>query len=450
MGKAVWINSAAINVGGLVTLVCLGLVVAEDMREGRVGRVLIVAGVGVSFWLGAQRCMDEGWAVRSWFIAGEIGGAWRARTVGLAVFYVALFQCLGLAGYRFGRVPEIMVTAICRRDTERRLLDDGTVACLLIGVMGSVLYVRYGCSMGGLVQGLAGARQASRSATDLGLAMNLVWLGYYGVALGMVRLVISPLTVWQRVVLPAAVLAGIVFVVADGTRHRLMYAFAPVCLVLLHRAVRVRGRDVGRLVVAGVVLFAVYQCQGLARDRGWRDLSERRWGEFLKVRGTDQFQSLNYALELVPRRHGYFRTPATPFFLTHWVPRRVWAGKWRQPELEYLSSEWTAGAGLDEFNVTPSIIGQYHMNWGVFGVAWIGLFMGWALRWLDELLKSIPLRGANHACVMAGMLGAFLAASFRHFSPQYIMLPVLGLGVFVACTVRPWGAAKSEARDPQS
>ncbi len=434
IARTEWLNSVVIIACSLMTLILLIAMARSCLHTARIGLLLFTAGVLASFWLGAWQCMSECYIPRSDFILGELGGSWKPGTIAMAVFYIALFQCLGLVGYCLGPVHNGLSRLIRREDHRTPPFNNTFIVFLLISLMFFTLYIRHGGSISGLLSGLARSRIALYEARDVGLLMNFVWLGYYGLALGIVSLILTPGQRFSRLMLLPIVMAGMLIVFADGTRHRMLYAFGSACLVLLHKGIRKNPRCLKLLMATSLILIGVYQCQSLSRNIGWLNLLSHQWKDFVHVQGTDQFQSLSYALELVPGRHEYFHTPATLFFVTHWIPRRFWPAKPSQPELEYLSTQWTGGANLQDMNVTPSIIGQYHMNWGVFGVAWIGFFMGWMFRCVDAILISLPFAGHNHSWVLMGMFVAFLIASFRHFSPMYFMFLLFGLIIFIVCT----------------
>lgn len=439
-------NGPAIRLSTVATLIALAAVCPDALRTGRIGPVVLLAGVLLSFWLGAWRCMSRAYAPASATLWSEFGGLWPARTVARAILYVSLFQFVSLAACF--AAPPLRRPAVLLRRLDRPVGHDLRVPLvfLAIAAMFAVLLIRSGGSPSGLLDILAGSRTASASARRIGPLMHVVWLGYCGVAIGLSDLLLTRRPLRIRLILACIVAAGAIVVLADGTRHRLLYVFGPPCLILLHLSVA-RGRRY-RWILPAAVLFCVaaYQGQSLCRDTGWRTLASHDRRDLLHLSGTDQFQPLLYALELMGARGRHLHTPAWPFFLTHWVPRRLWPAKPHQPALELFSRTRTGAAELAVRNATPSLLGQYHINWGVFGVAWIALCMGLAAGLLDRLARDGPLTDAPFAWTLLGMLWAFLAASFRALSPQYLLMPLLAAG---AAEIHHHAATKFAPKNPK-
>ena len=71
------------------------------------------------------------------------------------------------------------------------------------------------------------------------------------------------------------------------------------------------------------------------------------------------------------------------------------------------------------FNVTPSAIGQFHMNWGFIGVLYIGIILGYLTVLADRILLAIDVNRQRAMAVTIGMFYAFIISSFRFYSPVY-------------------------------
>jgi ABC-type multidrug transport system fused ATPase/permease subunit len=170
-------------------------------------------------------------------------------------------------------------------------------------------------------------------------------------------------------------------------------------------------------MVGALVLLIVVQVQILVRQEGWSQITSLRPAQLLKGDATGQFEALMVAEELVPARHDYFREFAEPYFLIHWIPRRFWPNKPVMKSWTYYNNQYTQGDS--RFNVTPSIIGQFYLNFGIFGVLYAGAFVGFLMVTADRLLLRIdPLRQRALA-VAIGSFVAFILVSFRFYSPIY-------------------------------
>ena len=79
------------------------------------------------------------------------------------------------------------------------------------------------------------------------------------------------------------------------------------------------------------------------------------------------------------------------------------------------------------FNVTPSIIGQFHLNWGLPGVMFIGAWLGLLTFLADRLLLQLDSDRQRAMFVVVGMFYAFIISSFRFYSPIYFSYFCFGL-----------------------
>jgi hypothetical protein len=180
------------------------------------------------------------------------------------------------------------------------------------------------------------------------------------------------------------------------------------------------------IAAGGMLMLMLFQAQIAVRRVGWNHFFEMKSDTFLALKPTLQFDSLLFAIYLVPRHHPYFMEPMTPYFFTHWIPRSLWPNKPISKAFEYYNATWTRGAKLKVFNVTPSIMGEYHLSWGVFGVPMIGFWIGFLLYLSDEYMLRTNVTTPCLAAVSIGMVYAFLLASLRDYAPVYFVHVALG------------------------
>ena len=151
------------------------------------------------------------------------------------------------------------------------------------------------------------------------------------------------------------------------------------------------------------------------------------------VEGHDQFGAELIAIKVTEDVGHFFMEPMTPFFLTHFIPHQFWAGKPYPASWQYFNDEWTQGGN---FNVTPSITGQYYMNWGYVGVVWIGLFIGALARFCEDWFRRLRVQQQLLSATVAGLLLSFVFFSFRIYHPLYFAYPLFGYLVYVVITRR--------------
>jgi uncharacterized membrane protein YgaE (UPF0421/DUF939 family) len=73
------------------------------------------------------------------------------------------------------------------------------------------------------------------------------------------------------------------------------------------------------------------------------------------------------------------------------------------------------------------VIGQFHMNWGLPGVIFAGIWMGFLARVADLAFSSIQAGAQPAVAVAIGMVYAFVCCSFRIYSPMYFSYLVFGI-----------------------
>ena len=88
------------------------------------------------------------------------------------------------------------------------------------------------------------------------------------------------------------------------------------------------------------------------------------------------------------------------------------------------------------FNVTPSVIGQFHLNWGLPGVIFIGGWLGFLACLADRVLLRLDADRQRAMFVVVGMFYAFIISSFRFYSPIYFSYFLFGVLAMLLLTRR--------------
>jgi oligosaccharide repeat unit polymerase len=255
-----------------------------------------------------------------------------------------------------------------------------------------------------------------------GLAVNFYWIGLFGSTLLLVDgLVFSRgLGRWKA-------LLGLLFSAPlwmTGARHLAMYLILPLLLAwVLTRPARGGLRRTLILAVALAVLVVSLQLVLAVRSRGWDHVREIEATELLHMKPTLQFSSLLFAVYLVPEHHEHFREPMTPYFLYHWIPRRYWPEKPVSRSWTFYNDTWVENR---KTNVTPSVAGQYYINWSWPGVVFIGVWLGWLTANCDRISLQLHPSSQKLALVSVGLFYAFIFCSFRYYSPYYLQYWIFG------------------------
>jgi oligosaccharide repeat unit polymerase len=430
-------HAGASLVAGILTAFSLGLVVlslVDARRTGAPGKPILIAATLVYFWLGA---LDSGTKPFP-YLNGEnsyVGPfQWEPERVSFALLYVAVFQAMTLVGYSIRpRIRSLTSWATSRVDGHSgtsHLFMLALAVCAVIPVL-----LTYGFDLGAATESLLAPRASRGPApNEIGLLHFLSFFGMFGVAYLLARSVVAAPPGRRILNFVAATLFVLPFVLT-GTRHLLLFVIMPaVVIAAAQPQIRLNVRVTKAALLAGALLILV-TAQSAARDRGWTLNTFARPTVANQFDVTGQFQAVLVATWLVPREHDYFFEPIEPYFAIHLIPRRIWPDKPIPDSWSFYNQSYTVGRG---FNVTPSAIGQFHLNYGVAGVVLIGIWLGLMTNTIDRLLLSLNSRTQLAMATLLGMLYAFVTSSFRYYHPLYLAYPVFGLiGMYLVTRSKP-------------
>ena len=422
-----------------ITQVCAALsvlllisVTREAVRARVLGKCCLVAGVFVFYWMDAVAltlqptafAIPDGFPINATLFNQDL--------VRRALIYVSLFQMLALIGYsirpRFDKPLAFLASRIDSLSFDRSILGLLLVLCAVLP-----LATYYNFDFDKIVAALV----ASRSPTEFdgpepGLAQHLAMFGIYGASLFFVYALKT--TTWRRLGwLFLGAIAALPFVSA-GTRHIWLYISLPSVLIIL-RGFKGRsdGYGVIGLAAAVVVVLLVAQFQFAYRSVGWSEVGKTPVADLSQLNSNGHFTALLFAEHLVPNEHPYFAEPSEFYFLIHWIPRQLWPEKPVMESWAFYNDSYVQGAA---FNVTPSVIGQFHMSWGLPGVIFIGAWLGFLAMLADRLLMLLDSNRQRAMFVVVGMFYAFIISSFRFYSPIYFSYLLFGLVAMFLLTRR--------------
>jgi oligosaccharide repeat unit polymerase len=417
---------------GVMSLALLIVVAKEALRTRAIGKAFLIGGTFLFYWAEALALsfQPEPFTIPAGFPISE--AQFEPELITLAFVYVSVFQLLLLVGYSIRpRLERVVRSLTSRLDS---LSFDRWILVLLLATCSVLpLFVYYDFDVARIINALL----ASRSSVDFeapepGLAQNLALFGIYGAALFFVYALKT--NTWRRFWwLFLGVIVALPFV-TGGTRHIWLYISLPSVLVVLRgfKGQLDSRRYVG-FAAAGLVVLAVAQMQFAYRSVGWSEVGNAPAEELSQLNNNGQLTALLYAEHLVPREHAYFMEPAEPYFLIHWIPRQLWPSKPVMESWAFYNESYVQGAG---FNVTPSVIGQFHLNWGLSGVIFIGAWLGLLTCIADRILLRLDSDRQRAMFVAVGMFYAFIISSFRIYSPIYFSYLLFGLVAMLLLTHR--------------
>lgn len=428
----VWATGLGASVGLVLFLSDL---IIMWRRGGIVGRLVLNFGVVYWFWIGAWdlALADPPFPWLDPVYPGFPFGI-PESIVATALIGVNLFALGAMLGWRYLPQPRRLIAWLADR------LDPQPAQWLDLMALGLVLLawvpflIAYRGDLVAVLHDLLLMRSGGTigASQDAGLAHHLILIGVFGAALSLARIALrSPGLLWPRY-LAVALMAPILFF-GQGSRFNFGYLLMPAVVILMapghHQLSWVSRRATLILFVAIGAFLILYQ--GAIRNTGFQasQVSEFSVGETMEsgFYGHDHFSAMLVAINMVETKGGFYYEPMAPFFITHFIPRRIWPGKPFPVSWTDYNFEWTQGAG---FNVTPSITGQYYLNWGYAGVIYIGFFMGWLARLCEGWFARLDLRYQLMSASVAGLLLGFVFLSFRFFYPLYFSFPLFGFLVY--------------------
>jgi hypothetical protein len=408
---------------GVLSMVLLVIVAKEALNTRVIGKCCLVGGTFLFYWADAMALslLEDPFSVPDGFPIPAT--QFDVELISRALFYITVFQLLLFVGYsirpRLKRPAAFFKSRVDSLSFDRWILAGLLVACAL-----APLLVYYNFDFDKIMEALLASRSsADFEAPEPGLAQHMALFGIYGAALFFVYALRA--NTWRRFWwLFLAIIVALPFIMG-GTRHIWFYISLPSILIVLRgfKGQLTTYRFVGLITVV-LVVFVVAQLQFAYRSVGWREIGKAPTEELSQLNTTGQLTALLFAEYLVPSQHTYFMEPAEPFFLIHWIPRQLWPNKPIMESWAYYNESYVQGAA---FNVTPSVIGQFHLNWGLPGVVFIGAWLGFLTFVADRWLLLLDPARQRAMFVAAGMLYAFIISSFRFYSPVYFSYFLFGL-----------------------
>lgn len=427
------------------TLVSVYFVIRDGLLvwrgAGILGRATLNFGVFFWFWLEAFTQIHLPEPFRSAPLYPYFFRQIPTEVVATGVLCVNFFAVAMLWGWKRLPVPKKWISRnVFRLDPPSRAGVDVVVlamACLYW----APTFVVFGNDFGGALSGLLEMRagRAVSAEYGAGLFLHLRWVGMFGGAIAVARIVLSQ----PGLKLLQYLAAGVVVVGAflSSSRYTLGFIMLPAMLMLLSGTESSQMKIVQKRMTFVTVLGLfglVFLVQGVVRTTGVTTyISEEKGGvqEMLQkgasegLFGHEHFSAMTYAIGIVPEYHDYFLEPMIPYLFTHFIPRQFWPGGNKPYSKAWLHYNATVTQG-HTFNVTPSVTGQYYMNWSFPGVFFVGLLFGWFGRIGEVWLGQLDVRSQIFSATVGGMWIAFIFLAFRHFSPLYFQYPVIAYVVY--------------------
>jgi oligosaccharide repeat unit polymerase len=222
----------------------------------------------------------------------------------------------------------------------------------------------------------------------------------------------------------AAVLAGGIIAILSGTRFKVLYFLMP-ALICAMIGVRDPGLRQRSLVYLGILVAAILFVTAFQFQNRYGSGSVET-SKFSGVVGAAHYTPLVFSIALM-RDTSPFYQPMSILFITDFVPRSIWPGK---PNHEYF--DFFNQLAIFGGNVTPSVLGQYYMNWGLAGGVISGLIFGIWARVIDLLYCRFRISENYLFLILSAFVCAFIFLSFRHYAANYFTYVLVATIFFFA------------------
>jgi oligosaccharide repeat unit polymerase len=434
----------------LCNLALLAVVAIWTLRNGLPGKVLLVGGVVWLYWLEVLYMAND--TPLFWFPmdAGPASFVTTPALVSRAYLYLVLFQLMLMLGYSIApSLPALARFLESRPDSQTTSSWALRIALALAAPF--PLLLASGWNPAAALQTLLASRSSggidySDSLESLGPLVYLYIVGTYGAAVVLTSGIVAR-GARRLVALGVGGLATLIMMVLFGSRSILIFQLVP-CCILLQRLFHGKLTAARQILIVGVAVLLLLgaQVQFIFRGVGFSDLSRLDAGRLLNANTAGQFSALLLALHLVPDSYDYFYEIVEPYFVAQFVPRLIWPDKPRLHSWEVFQGEFTQGT--PGYNVTPSVVGQFHMNWGFLGVLWIGLWFGLLAGTTDRILARLTVGSHAVAITAIGIFYGFLVTALRFYSPTFFLyVPISWIAVLLL--TRPAREAETADADTQ-
>jgi hypothetical protein len=241
---------------------------------------------------------------------------------------------------------------------------------------------------------------------------------------------------WPRRVACAAIAVWpLLRAYGTGTRSALLAAVLPVLVIIYFKArPAVQRRLVVGALLAAPVVYTFMAAMVISRGSGELSWDAARKADYV---GNEMFRELLFISDRVPGSAEYQLGYSYYVQLVNPVPRFLWPDK---PTLDTgllmarLYGAYDRRTGEAFLTVSPGILGEMYLNFGVLGIAALSFFGGWLVRGWDLL----PERYGGSLVVMiyyvAGLAVLFNTGRSVNMATAYALI---AFGVLAALLGKP-------------
>jgi hypothetical protein len=344
-------------------------------------------------------------------------------TAYLSLFTITLLVAYWLFNVRFG----MAVAAQLRNRSSQSYLPDNYLFwfVVVLAVVGLLPFITSGASPTAIVGGILGSRSGGKawhSSLENVNPLYVLGRGCFATA-GQLALFYTFRTqsfqkraIWAFIFL----LSFIITYFDSGTRSWTLLIIGPPVLLLLRNSLL--KRKFNRWLIAGplLVFCMLWLVSFQAKFRGSGvNADVLASASDVQLDDNDFFSETAVAISLVPDRMDYLRESTLFLFLVNPIPRALWSGK---PYPRVVEMYGIGRTGIDEYltrgnSRMPSVVGQYYMNWGLWGIFVAAIFYGVVTAICDALLRREGPARLSH--IWAATVVIWLFVSYRGLFPGF-------------------------------
>ena len=207
-------------------------------------------------------------------------------------------------------------------------------------------------------------------------------------------------------------LIGSAIAFLSGTRFKIIILLVPAILVIfvIENNYQTTIKKIRAIFLIFLMLFAVTFYQIINRNLTNSD------NQFTFMTGSGHFIALSHAVSISEDLDEYFYQPMGLLFLSDFIPRMYWKDKIKPLFWDYYNERLAVSQNT---NITPSILGQYYLNWGLIGSVIIGINIGLYIRLIDEFVFWYKKNKNLFNLWLAVFVSTFVFLSFRVYSFNY-------------------------------
>lgn len=283
-------------------------------------------------------------------------------------------------------LPKVLKSLTLHEYTPR-LLFKALIIFFILGMFDFAFYSDFSIStmIGGLLESRWGAPW-SRGALG-GWNAFFDFMTYFGYALPTFTVMLAlRRRTWNHWSVVVGIVFSVIFLlfVAQGGGRRLPGVIVGAALFTWLGVHRDRLRPKHALVTGAIVIGLLIAMEIMldTRNRGFRDFSYET-DEIAQLKVDDNFLRLGQIIQIIPKDHQHTGFDWLWYIVVRPVPRILWPGK-----------PTGSGFSLPEFlgykgvSYSLSVIGEWYLAFGWWGVAGSGLLFGMLARWWTQLFDE--------------------------------------------------------------